>query len=729
MVLHKEVFTVEHIQNVLIKKIILSKNMFTVAIGEFSEGNQTIESTFIGNFYCVQGEKFNFEGSWTMHPTYGKQFKVEGYQKIQDLLPEDIEQYLTGFKGIGISRAKKIVSAFGDKTLEVIKDNYEKLTEIGIPKDIALNIHANVVQNTIVNDLIRMLKPKGLSFKTINKIYEQYREHSINIVKNNPYRLADDISGINFSMADYIAKDIGVDYDCGFRIQGAIKQALMSGAEQGHSFLFIEELIKMVHGILSSKNQKDIDTNIIIKVLANMEEYKQLIIESDTAVYLPMYYYAERYSARKISKIRESKSNLVLNYDPADIIKMVEEEVGFQYADQQREAIQKGLTEKIMILTGGPGTGKTTTVNGIIKAILKNDPRTKLELAAPTGKAAKRMEEATGKSAKTIHRLLEYKPFGDELQCGRNEENPIDADVLIVDEFSMTDILLLEKLLRALHIGTRLIIVGDVDQLPSVGAGNVLADMINSGVICTIRLNTIFRQKGTSMIVVNAYKINNGEYPDFSQSDFTFTKIDDKDEVVAKEVVNKYVELIQSGKTTSDVQVLTPLKRKTACGSKALNELIQEAINPARTGVNEVKFGFITFREGDKVMQTKNNYEKECFNGDTGYISRIDKSKEDATIIVKFDDKEVEFTGREEILELELAYAISIHKSQGSEYDTVLIPMVMSHKRLLAKNLFYTGVTRAKSVVHIFGSQKAIEYAVNNKNVAVRNSKLHQKLI
>lgn len=704
--------------------------MFTIAIGEYTEGNETKESTFVGNFYCVKGEKFNFEGTWTMHAKFGIQFKVEGYEKIQNLLPEDIEEYLTGFKGIGKTRAKKIVNAFGEQTLEVIKKQHEKLTEIGIPKDIALNIHESVVRNTAVNDLIRILRPKGFSLKTINKIYERYREHSLDIVQNNPYRLADDIPGIDFSMADYFASGIGVDYDCGYRIQGSIKHALLRAAESGHSFLFVTELIKMVRGILTSKNQQDIDNNVIIKVLAHMEEYKQLIIESDTAVYLPMYYYAERYSARKISKIREMESNVVLNKDPDDIIKMVEEEVGFQYADQQREAIRKGLTEKIMILTGGPGTGKTTTVNGIIKAILKNDPRTRLELAAPTGKAAKRMEEATGKNAKTIHRMLEYRPFGDELQCGRNEENPIDADVLIVDEFSMTDILLLEKMLRALHTGTRLIIVGDVDQLPSVGAGNVLADMINSGVICTIRLNAIFRQKGTSMIVVNANKINNGEYPDFSQSDFTLDEIDDEDEVVAEEIVNKYVDLIQSGKTTANVQVLTPLKRKTACGSKALNDLIQEAINPARPGVNEVKFGFVTFREGDKVMQTKNNYEKDCYNGDTGYIVRIDKTKEDATVVVQFDDeKEVEYTGREEILEMELAYAISIHKSQGSEYETVLIPIVMSHRRILAKNLFYTGVTRAKKVVHIFGSKKAIEYSVNNKNVPVRNSKLHQKLI
>ena len=719
----------EHIQNVLIKKIIVSKNMFTIAIGEYEENNNIKKSTFIGNYFSTQGEKFNFEGNWTMHSTYGKQFKVEGYQKIQDLLPEDIEQYLTGFKGIGNVRAKKIVNAFGDKTLEVIKNNYEKLIEINIPKDIALNIHESVVQNTTINDLIRMLKPKGLSFKTINKIYEQYGEHSLSIVKNNPYRLADDISGINFSTADYIAKNIGIKYDCGFRIQGCIKHALMIAAEQGHSFLYVDELVKMVRDIISNKNQQSIDTNIIIKVLVNMDEYKELIIESDTAVYFPMYYYAERYSARKISKIREMESKIVLNKDPDEIIKTVEGEVGFQYADQQREAIKRGLTEKIMILTGGPGTGKTTTINGIIKAILENDPRTKLELAAPTGKAAKRMKEATGKTAKTIHRMLEYRPFGDELQCGRNEENPIDADVLIVDEFSMTDILLLEKLLRALHTGTRLIIVGDADQLPSVGAGNVLADMINSGVICTIRLNTIFRQAETSMIVVNANKINNGEYPDFSKNDFTFCGINDDDEVVAEKIVNKYVELIQSGKTTSDVQVLTPLKRKTACGSKALNKKIQEAINPAKPNVKEAKFGFVTFREGDKVMQTKNNYEKDCFNGDTGYITCIDKSKDDTSVIVKFDDKEVEFTGREEILELELAYAISIHKSQGSEYETVIIPMVMSHKRLLAKNLLYTGVTRAKKVVHIFGSKRAIEYSVNNKNVAIRNSKLNQKLI
>lgn len=719
------------IDNVLIKRVLHSKNFFTIVIGEYEENNASVEGSFVGNFHCVKGEKFSFEGDWDMHPRYGRQFKVSGYQKIDHLLPEDIEEYLTGFKGIGRTRAKRIVNAFGKDTLKVIKKDYEKLTEIGIPKDIALNIHEEVVRNTAVNDLIRSLRPKGFSLKTINKIYEQYREHALNIVHNNPYRLVDDISGIDFSMADYFASEIGVEHDCGFRIQGSIKHALHQAAENGHSFLHVTELVKRVRNILTYKNnQQNIDNNVIIKVLAHMEEYKQLLIESDTAVYLPMYYYAERYSARKISKIREVPSTVVLNRDPDEIIKEIEEEVGFQYADQQREAIRKGLTEKIMILTGGPGTGKTTTVNGIIKAILKNNPKTKLELAAPTGKAAKRMEEATEKTAKTIHRMLEYRPFGDELQCGRNEENPIEADVLIVDEFSMTDILLLEKMLRALHIGTRLIIVGDVDQLPSVGAGNVLADMINSGVICTIRLNAIFRQKGTSMIVVNANKINNGEYPDFSQPDFTFDEINGTDEEVAEEIVNKYVELIESGKTTANVQVLTPLKRKTPCGSKALNDLIQDAINPAYPGLNEVKFGFVTFREGDKVMQTRNNYEKDCFNGDTGYIVRVDKSKEDATVVVRFDDdKEVEFVGREEILELELAYAISIHKSQGSEYETILIPMVMSHRRILAKNLFYTGVTRAKKNVHIFGTKKAIEYAVNNKNVPVRNSKLHQKLV
>ena len=717
------------INNVLIKRVLYTKNMFTVAIGEFVENNGPVEETFVGNFYCIRGEKFNFEGDWNIHPQFGKQFKVEGYEKVDHLLPEDVEEYLTGFKGIGPTRAKQIVRAFGTDTLKVIQKSPDKLIEIGIPKDYAKNIHEIVVRNTFLNDLIRTLRPKGFSLKMINKIYEQYRDRALEIINKNPYRLVDDFSGIDFGMADYLASGINVEHDCGFRIQAAIKHALHRGAESGHSFLFVDELLKMTKDILTYKKQLNVSNNAVIKVLAHMEEFKQVIIESDTAVYLPMYYYAERYSARKISKIREVPSNVTVNRDPDDIIREVEEEVGFQYADQQREAIRKGLTEKIMILTGGPGTGKTTTVNGIIRAILKNDPKTRLELAAPTGKAAKRMEEATGREAKTIHRMLEYRPFGDELQCGRNEENPIDADVLIVDEFSMTDILLLEKMLRALHIGTRLIIVGDVDQLPSVGAGNVLADMIHSGVICTVRLTAIFRQAGTSPIVVNANRINNGEYPDFSHPDFTFSEIEDDDEVVADEIVKQYMELIKEGKTPDDVQVLTPLKRKTPCGSRTLNSRLQDAVNPLRPNVNEVKFGYVTFREKDKVMQTRNNYEKNTFNGDTGYIVRIDTSKEDPVVVVKFDDKEVEFVGREEILELELAYAISIHKSQGSEYDTILIPMVMSSKRILTKNLFYTGVTRAKKTVHIFGSKKAIQYSVNNKNIPVRNSKLHLKLI
>lgn len=721
----------EIISNVLIKNVLCSKNMFTVAIGEYAtENNEIISTSFVGNYYASKGEKFNFEGQWGFHKNYGKQFAVSGYEKINKLLPEDIKEYLTGFKGIGQARAEKIVDSFGANTLEIIKNNFERLTEIGIPKDISRNIHETVVRNTMMNDLIRMLRPYGFSLKTINKIYDKYKDRSIDIIRMNPYRLVDDFSGISFADAERLAKEIKYEYDSDCRIQASIKHALKLFAEQGHSFVYVSDLLNLASEIISAKNQLNVDNNTIVKTLFYMEDYKELIIEHDTAVYLPMYYYAERYSARKISKIREMESKVSLNKSPEEIIKEVENEVGFNYAPQQQEAIKTALTEKILILTGGPGTGKTTTVNGIIKAILKNDPNTRLELAAPTGKAAKRMEEATGRPAKTIHRMLEYRPFGDELQCGRNDENPIEADVLIVDEFSMTDILLLEKLLRALHTSTRLIIVGDVDQLPSVGAGNVLADMINSGVICTIRLNTIFRQKGTSMIVVNAYKINTGEYPDFSQNDFTYYESDGSDEEVAKAIVDKYISLIQSGKTTNQVQILTPLKRKTACGSKALNDAIQNAINPARQDVNDVKFGFVTYREGDKVMQTRNNYEKECFNGDTGYITKIDKRKDDAVVTVKFDDgKVIEFTGREEILELEHSWSCTIHKSQGSEYEIILIPMVMSHKRMLARNLFYTGVTRAKKEVNIFGSKKAIELAVQNTTVAKRNSKLHIKMV
>ena len=690
--------------------------MFTIAVGEYKDKN-TIEKVFIGDFYCIKGEKFNFEGQWVMNKTYGEQFKVEKYEKINTLNCNEIITYLKQFKGIGEVRARKIVDAFKEKTLTVISTNHHELTKIGISEKIAEEIFQYVSKNTIMSELNSLLKITGISLKTVNKIYKKYGNNSKKIIEKNPYQLIKDI-GINFNVIDYYAKKIGFDKNCNIRVQAVIEYALYLATKQGHSFLFVMELIDSIQ-----KTIDNIHSSIIVKNLIDMEEEKKVIIESDTAVYLPEFYYAEQYISEKIKRIREKEIEKNTAIDFNKLIKKLENENKIKYAEQQRKAIKLSLSEKILVLTGGPGTGKTTTLNGIIKAIIKSNSDIDLGLAAPTGKAAKRMEEITKMPAKTIHRMLEYKPFDGELYCGRNEENPIQSDVIIIDEFSMVDVLLLEKFLRAIKIDTKIIIVGDVDQLPSVGAGNVLKDLIKSGVIKTVKLDTIFRQKETSSIIENVYKINKGEYPIFSQKDFIFNKIDDEN-IVAKELVKKYIQ-----HKNEDVQILTPFKKKTVCGSNNLNFLIQEAINPLKHGEKEIKIGKYIYRTNDKVIQTKNNYEKLCFNGDTGIITNIVFAG-DPVVTVKFDDgKEIEFVGREEIMELELAYALTIHKSQGSEYKIVLIPVVMSHKRMLARNLIYTGITRAKEQVILYGTEEALKIAINNASVSKRNSKLYYNLI
>lgn len=701
------------------------QNGYTIAKAKSEQGDITL----VGNFKCMKGEKINIKGKSIFNKIYGAQISVTNFEKVTELDESEIKNYLVNFNGIGPSRAKKIVDAFGKKSLDKIKASHLELVNIGIPEDIAKEIHDEFVKNDIVNKLVEDLKPFGLSLKKIYQIYERYKEESITVIKTNPYRLVEDISGIEFSDVDNIAQSIGVSHDSGNRTLSAIKHTLTLAGEQGHTYLPVEELISNVSSILSYKYQLPIDNNYILQIIMHMEEYRQLIIEPDKATYLPMYYNAERYAARKLTKIRESKSAMPICINPSGLIDEIEKEIGVGYAGKQREAIEASLVDKVLVVTGGPGTGKTTTVNGIIRAIMKNNPDTKIKLAAPTGRAAKRMEESTGKTSSTMHRILEYKPYGDELICGRNEDDPIDADVLIFDEFSMVDILLLDKLLKAVQNTTNIIIVGDIDQLPSVGAGNVLADVINSNVIKVVRLDTIFRQAGTSPIVTNARLINSGEMPELTHKDFTFDEIDDEEQVAIK-IVEEYVRLLSEGYTMDEIQVLSPLKKKTACGSKNLNMLIQAAVNPPCSGKPEVNVGSGYFRLGDKVMQTRNNYEKDCFNGDFGYIVQIMASSKDPVIIVQFDgDKKVEFTGREEIMELELSYACTVHKSQGSEYLIVLMPTVLSHRRMLKKNLFYTGITRGKRTVKLIGSRKAIEFAVKNDNIEVRYSKFYKRIL
>jgi len=701
------------IKNVIIKRIIYTKNNNSIVVGEYEKNKEV----FIGEFLCAKGEKFNFRGSWIFHKTYGKQFKVIEHNKVEDFTDKEMIQYLKQFEGIGKVRAKRIVDEFGEKTLTVIKEDVDKLVKIKIPKDVAENIHAKIANNESLEKLVKLLKPFKLSMKTINKIHKKYKAENI---QTNPYILVGEIN-TNFKLIDNFARQIiGIKSGDNIRIQAIIKFVLTLASQQGHTFLLAKEVIDYTDRFIEK-----IDPSLIVENLLRLEDKKEVIIESDTATYLPSLYYAERYVAKKIRRIREKEEKTQTD-NVKKLIEKIESENKIKYDEQQKKAIMLSLCEKILIITGGPGTGKTTTLNGIIKAIFKKNPDTKLELVAPTGKAAKRITETTSMNAKTIHRILEYKPFDGELQCGRNEYNPIEADVIIVDEFSMVDILLLEKFLRAISIDTKIIIVGDVDQLPSVGPGNVLADLIRSEVITTVKLDTIFRQSEESTIVKNAFEINNGRYPDFTKEDFSFTSNYNED-IIAQSLVEKYVKYFLAKK---NIQILTPFKKKTVCGSNNLNVLIQEKVNPQQKLKNEVKVGFYTYREGDKVIQTRNNYEKNCFNGEEGIIKKIYFEKNTPVIFVQFDEgREIEFIGREEIVELELSYALTIHKSQGSEYEIVLLPVVMSHRRMLARNLFYTGVTRAKKKVEVFGTKEAIMTAIDNASSSKRNSKLYYYLI
>lgn len=708
------------LKSVEIKKVLFAKEGFTVAVG-LHEGKDFSLTT---SYPLKKSIRYHMEGEYCFHKSYGKQFKVSRIEEDKNLSKKDIMEYLKTFDGIGPSRAKKIVDMFGENTLEVIKLDPHELSKVGIKQNIYNQIHEEFLKNDILNYLVSKLKPIGVSQNMINKIYDKYKNLSIDILNENPYELMETVS-MPFDTADTIAMRMGISPNSNLRVKGCIKYSLNCSAERGHSYVKVKDLIKNTEEILKKRNSS-VKGSGIIKCIINLEDYKKVYIEDDTSTYLPIYYYAEKNIARKLSVIaKQPKTKLNKPFD--EIMSQVESEVGITYSENQKEAIRTSIENPISIITGGPGTGKTTTVNGLIKAIILNNPSVKLELAAPTGKAAKRMEESTNRPAKTIHRLLEYKPYGETLECGRNENNPLNADVLIIDESSMIDLMLMDKFIRALDEKKKLIIVGDVDQLASVGAGNVLADMIESNKIPCTRLDTIFRQAGTSTIVVNANLINHQKPIELGKDDFVFNEINGNDESIAKAIVSKYKELLLEGKSVDDIQVLSPLKRKTECGSSYLNKLLQEVVNPKTPLVKEVNFGFTTFRVGDKVMQTKNNYDKECFNGDVGKIKDIIYDT-DNTVIVSFDDRDIEFIGREEILQLELAYACSVHKSQGSEYSEIIMPMVESHKRMLTKNLFYTGVTRAKKKVHLFGSKKAINHAISNKSAEIRNSKLIDKI-
>lgn len=671
--------------------------------------------TLVGNLLDVPvGAVLLCDGVWKMDKRYGRQFVCETWEEVMPATVYGIEKYLGSglVKGIGPKFAHLIVERFGTETIDIIEEDIERLYEVpGIGKKRVEKIRESWEKQKDIKNVMLFLQQYGVSTAYAAKIYRQYGKESIDQVKENPYRLADDIWGIGFKTADGIAGKMGYGKNDLRRCRSGIQYTLNELADEGHVYAVEEQLIEAAGKLLEA------DREPIVQAMAGMIASEDLIREQE-AIYLPPFYHSERGTARRLLALMTSRSSALFegNID----IQAIEKATGVGYDDVQVAAIRQAVRSRVMVLTGGPGTGKTTTTQGIIAAYRAAGLR--VLLAAPTGRASKRMSEATGMEAKTIHRLLEFNP-----QDGykRNDDNPLEGDVLIVDECSMIDIILMYNLMKAIPVQMRLILVGDIDQLPSVGAGNVLRDIIDSGQVPVIRLTRIFRQAQSSRIVMSAHAINQGRYPDTSNgkdTDFFFIRKDDPEQV-AEEIVKLVKHRLPKAynQPLSNIQVLTPMQRSVV-GAGNLNMLLQQALNTSTLGICR---GGINYKLGDRVMQIRNNYDKNVFNGDIGIIEKV--NMEDRTLCIRFDGSLVEYEASE-LDEVTLAYATTIHKSQGSEYPIVVIPVLMTHFVMLQRNLIYTGITRAKKICVLIGQPKALAYAVRNLTVNKRNTKLKERL-
>ena len=691
--------------------------------------------TVIGNLLDVNvGSVLLIDGNWKVDSKYGRQFVAESWEETLPATVFGIEKYLGSglIKGVGPKFAKRIVGLFGTDTMDVIECDISRLKEVeGIGEKRIRQIHESWERQKEIKNVMLFLQDHGVSTSFAAKIYRQYGNDSIAKVKENPFRLADDIWGIGFKTADSIAEKLGIGKEAFVRLRSGIMYTLSSLADEGHVYAYKGQLIKRATELLEAEESSIVMT--LDQMLADKDVISEPVSEEKgDAIYLPPFYYAEVGVAAKIRKLlqnpaqdrlwtslmeaRRRTGNRALSID----VKKIEAKIGMEYDEIQADAIRQAAVSKIMILTGGPGTGKTTTTKGIISAYQSFG--LKILLAAPTGRAAKRMTETTGLEAKTIHRLLECKP---PEGYQKNEENPLEGDVLIVDECSMIDLVLMNSLLKAIPAGMRVVLVGDIDQLPSVGAGNVLRDLIDSGMVPVIRLTRIFRQAQTSRIIMNAHRINEGQMPDLSngkETDFFFTTKEDPEEAVREIVSLVQHKLSRYYRTpSSQIQVLTPMQ-KGVVGATNLNLALQEALNPQGDGLR--RSGFI-FRRDDKVMQIRNNYDKEVFNGDIGIIESVDL--QNRTLKVNFDQHVVEYESSE-LDELVHAYATTIHKAQGSEYPIVVMPVLMNHYVMLQRNLIYTGITRAKKILVMVGTRKALACAVRNVTVDRRNTLLKERL-
>ena len=683
------------------------ENGYTVAIFDTDEGSIRIAGSFNEP---KTGTKYKLDGGFTVHKKYGEQFSFVSYEEVQPEGAEAIYEFLAAgnIRGIGPKTAELIVEAFGDEALDVIDQNPEKLLQIkGIGTTTLSKINESYGESREFAKVSLELRELGIEMTHAVKVYKLYGADSLQVVKENPYSLVEDIYGLTFQKADAIAGNLGFSSDSEFRIESGIKHVLKTWAASGSTLMPEEILIEKVIALLDTQSELVRD---VIRTMTFDGELQTEVLDGEAVVYLYGYYHAEQRVAANLKRLSRAKRPMI----PINVENVMDAEE-LALSKEQRKAIRAALLDNVTIITGGPGTGKTTIINILVKIFKMCD--IKVALAAPTGRAAKRMEEASGEPAMTIHRLLEYvySPDEEEMYFGRNEENQLDYGAIIIDEASMIDIMLMDGLLAAIKSGTMLIITGDADQLPSVGAGNVLRDIIASECVYTARLKEIFRQAQGSKIVTNAHLINNGEFPEFggSDSDFFIIQKANEDEVM-EEIkgliggrLEKHYDFVNG---SEDIQILTPTKRGTL-GAPNLNSEIQAVINPAAGNEPELKYGSKTFRVSDKVMQMKNNYDESIFNGDIGSVESIDA--EDESMMVDFDGKLVKCAG-EMLDEIDLAYAVTVHKSQGSEFPVVIMPMWQCAPILMTRNLLYTAVTRGKKLVIIVGNPKYMQWMIDN---------------
>ena len=729
--------------NGFVEKVVYrnAENGYTV-VNISVEGDDVVCTGYFSDI--TEGDQIIAEGSFVEHKQYGIQFTVASYEIKEPETSVAMEKYLGSgiIKGVGPALSAKIVKKFGDETFNIIEREPERLAEIkGITEKKAMEIGAQFEEKKEFRNAMIFLNQYGVSNALAMKIYKEYGIKVMKIVRENPYRLADDIAGVGFKTADEIALRMGFSPESSMRMKAGISFALSMAASNGHTYLLYEDLYeesKRLLGISEAEFENDIYELTIERKIVLKE------VKGERRVYNNNLYYMELTVARKLLDLNAKSEN---NYKVMEAkVKEVEAKTGIKLGDLQRKAVYEAVESGLVIITGGPGTGKTTTINAIIK--LFEMQNMEILLAAPTGRAAKRMTETTGMEAQTIHRLLELNgnpEEGGSMRFERNELNPLEADVIIIDEMSMVDIYLMYSLLKAVTVGTRLILVGDVNQLPSVGPGKVLKDIIGSEKFNVVRLSEIFRQAAESDIITNAHKINAGQSIrlDNKSKDFFMLSMNSSLQIqralvsLIAEKLPPYVDA-----TKYDIQVLTP-SRKGELGVENLNKILQQYINPPAPNKREKQWGEVIFRENDKVMQIKNDYQMEwkivtkkgltikegsgVFNGDCGIIREINEFA--GTVTVEFDEgKIVEYTGAT-LEELELAYAITIHKSQGSEYPAVIIPLLNAPRPLLNRNLLYTAVTRARKCVTIVGSENSVNEMIQNESEMKRNSGLVDSII